>query len=129
MSQKKRPTLPLIAAIDFDGTLETGKYPLIGEPKVSKIDGERIIDKVLELRRKGWYLILWTCRQGKTLDEAIAWCATHGLVFDTINDDHPDAHEAFGFSKEDIKAGKVIPSRKIFYNILIDDRVWNVEDF
>lgn len=127
MKEKKKSliTLPLILLCDFDGTLAENAYPGIGEPVVSEIDGRTIIDKVLELRERGWYLILWTCRQGKTLEEAIEWCAEHGLVFDRINDEHPDAHAAFGFDDP----ATFTPSRKVFGNLTLDDRVVNVRDF
>lgn len=80
------------------------------------------------MRKDGWFLILWTCRQGKVLDEAVEWCKQHGLEFDAINTDHPQAHESFGFTKEDIESGRIIPSRKIFANMYVDDRCVNVAD-
>lgn len=116
-------SLPPILLIDFDGTLCENAYPAIGEVKISKIDKRPIIDKVIEMGQVGWYIILWTCRTGKELEDAITWSGERGLFFDKVNDDHPDAHEAFGITKPcDF-------SRKPFAHLTIDDRVMNVEDF
>lgn len=68
-----------IYAIGFDGTLCEDKYPEIGEPKSDAIE------KAKELKAAGNILILWTCREGKELQEAVAWCEDHELAFDFVN--------------------------------------------
>lgn len=70
----------MIYAIDFDGTLCKKNWPRIGEPN------RELISFLLGERQNGAELILWTMREGKALDEAIAWCAEQGLVFDAVND-------------------------------------------
>lgn len=35
--------------------------------------------------KKGIKLILWTCRNGQTLDAAVAFCKQYGLVFDSVS--------------------------------------------
>ena len=51
-------------AIDFDGCLCVNKYPEIGEPIL------HVIDEAKKQQAAGAGLILWTCRQGKELEEA-----------------------------------------------------------
>ena len=95
-----------IVAVDFDGTLCENKYPDIGKPFI------RMIDYVKSQKeKKNAKLILWTCRKGNELHEAIEWCKTYGLYFDSINKNLPEVIEYFG---ED--------TRKIFANEYIDDR-------
>ena len=90
----------MIYAIDFDGTLCEAIYPGIGEPKLE------VIQKVKELKEQGNILILWTCRRGKALRDAINWCKQFDLYFDRINRDYHFA----------------ILHRKIFADFYIDDK-------
>lgn len=79
----------LTIAIDFDGTLCIGNnFPLIGEPRLW------LIEIVRKLKQDGHKLILWTCRENhggayyenkNYLDEAVAWCSSHGIEFDAVN--------------------------------------------
>lgn len=77
-------------AIDFDGCLCVNKYPDIGAPNLA------VIAKAKERQAAGAGLILWTCREGKLLEEAVAACTRWGLRFDAINESLPDWIEAFG---------------------------------
>lgn len=92
-------------AVDFDGTLCQNKWPEIGRPFPS------MINRMKRLRRNGHKLILWTCREGMPLVEAITWCAQHGLFFDAVNDNLPEHKERFDGN-----------CRKIFADYYIDDR-------
>lgn len=56
-------------------------------------------------------LILWTCRAGEKLQEAIEWCREHGLLSDAVNDNLPEMIEKWGSN-----------SRKITADIYIDDK-------
>lgn len=77
-------------AIDFDGCLCSNAYPEIGAPHWD------VIQKAAQEQQDGAGLILWTCREDKLLDEAIAACARWGLTFDAINESLPSWIEAFG---------------------------------
>lgn len=55
----------MIIGVDFDGTLCHGNWPDIGEPNI------RLINKLLKLQRTGNKIILWTCRDGEPLHQAI----------------------------------------------------------
>ena len=94
-----------IIAVDFDGTLCLDCYPKIGAPNL------RLIYILKELRKKGTKLILWTCRCGEPLAEALKWCSYYGLSFDAVNENLPQILEKYGSD-----------SRKIFADIYIDDR-------
>lgn len=72
-----------VIAIDFDGTLCENKYPEIGLPRWG------VIFKALSEQENGAALILWTCRTGKELDDAVAACAKWGLTFDAVNKNLP----------------------------------------
>lgn len=73
-----------VFAVDFDGTLCVEKYPEIGEPFLDRIKF------LIWLQKEGNKLILWTCRCGKYLEEAVEWCKSHGLYFDAINENLPE---------------------------------------
>ena len=77
-------------AIDFDGCLCTNAYPEIGEPNWT------VIYRAKAEQRAGAGLILWTCREGQLLLNAIAACEGWGLTFDAVNESLPDWIEAFG---------------------------------
>ncbi len=94
-----------IIAVDFDGTLCHDCYPSIGAPNL------RLIYILRELRKKGTRLILWTCRCGQPLKDALRWSSYHGLEFDAVNENLPEILEKYGSD-----------SRKIFADIYIDDR-------
>jgi len=76
-------------AIDFDGCLCTDDFPAIGEPNWA------VINRAKTEQRAGAGLILWTCREGSLLLDAVAACAGWGLTFDAINESLPDWIEKF----------------------------------
>ena len=115
--------LPRILAVDFDGTLFENRYPDVGAPIVGS-DAEMLIDKVIRLQNEGWYIILWSCREGGPFATAINEAARHGLVFDAVNRNHPDAHRAFG-----LPANSYDLPRKIFAHRYLDDRAIELDRF
>lgn len=98
-----------IIAVDFDGTLCTDAWPNIGEAI------QENIDFVLRKQQQGAKLILWTCRTGDRLSQALTWCQEQGLTFDTVNENIPEMVEAFGSD-----------CRKVFADLYIDDKAYNV---
>lgn len=92
-------------AIDFDGCLCKNEFPDIGAP-----NWPVILDALRE-QPAGAELILWTCREGKLLDDAVEACAEWGLHFDAIN----DSTEAWKAAFED-------NPRKVGANEYWDDR-------
>ncbi len=94
----------LTIAVDFDGTIVEDKYPKVGRENLFAFD------TLKKLQEKGHRLILWTYRNGKALDEAVAFCKANGIVFYAVNKSFPE---------EDFNPKY---SRKINADIFIDDR-------
>lgn len=94
-----------IIAVDFDGTLCSECYPDIGMPNLP------LIYLLRQLREQGIQVILWTCRCGDRLTEAVEWCRMFGLEFDAINENVSDTIERYGTE-----------SRKISADVYVDDR-------
>lgn len=105
----------VIYAVDFDGTLCKSIYPGIGEPNTN------LINYLKRKKAKGnTILILWTCRCGEDLKEAVSWCRRLGLKFDYVNENVPELIKKHGND-----------CRKIFADVYIDDKAvnkpkWNV---
>lgn len=103
-----------IIAVDFDGTLVEHMYPKIGKTK------KKTLEFILKAQEKGAKIILYTCRGGKYLDEAIKWCEDNGIKLTAVNDDIPSVKESeFGITKS---------KGKIYANIYLDDRAVNVKN-
>lgn len=83
-------TLPKAIAIDFDGCLCANAYPDIGAP-----NWEIIVAAAAE-QIAGAGLILWTCREGELLENALEACARWGLHFDAVNDSLPSWKKFYG---------------------------------
>lgn len=95
----------MIIAVDFDGTLCEECYPEVGVPNM------KLIDVLIHRRILGDKLILWTCREGKPLEDAVAWCQKLGLEFDAVNENLPETIAVWGNN-----------SRKITADLYIDDK-------
>lgn len=93
----------MIISIDFDGTIVEENYPGIGALKPGAIE------VLMELSRRGHYLILNTCRAGEDLLTALNFCLGLGIVFNRVNDNNPEMTAAH------------YPTRKVYADIYIDD--------
>ncbi len=87
----------LVVAVDFDGTI----YDFHNEG----ITFEDIINLLNDLKEIGCYIIIFTANDNHGL--ITDYCITMKIPFDSINENPP-----FFKSK----------SRKIYYNVLLDDR-------
>lgn len=85
-------------AIDFDGTCVTHEYPKIGAD-IGAVP-------TLRLLATKYRLILWTMRDGETLQEAVDWFENNLISLYGVNE-NPDQH----WSK----------SPKAYANVYIDD--------
>ncbi len=92
-------------AVGFDGVLCTDTYPKIGEPDCE------MINELINSKRNGDKLILWTCRRGVYLAQAVKWCKNKGLEFDAINKNLPKSIKMYDGD-----------TRKVFADIYIDDK-------
>ena len=97
----------MVIAVDFDGTIVEHKYPEIGKEIPFAIETLRT------LSQEGHKLILWTSRDGKLLDDALAFCRERGLEFFAVNSNYPPG----ALFKN--QAGR---SCKVVADIYIDDR-------
>lgn len=79
-----------IIAVDFDGTLVENRWPDIGPARAD------ILQAALKAQSEGAKIILWTCRDGKLLDDAVEWCRSVGLALDAINDNIPEVVSHYG---------------------------------
>lgn len=101
----------MIIAVDFDGVLSSnGSWPNTGKPNLI------LINWLIDLRKAGHKIILWTCRYGDALDNAISFCESYGLKFDAVNDNLEETIERFGTN-----------SRKVTADYYIDDKFLNME--
>lgn len=94
----------MLIAVDFDGTLVFA-------------DGAPNYELILALQKakeRGHPLILWTCREGEQLQEAVAWCHQFRLHFDAVNDNLLSVKKSY------------CDSRKIVADLYIDDRAENL---
>lgn len=94
-----------IIAVDFDGTLCENKWPEIGAAN------DELIEYLKKRQASGDKIILWTCRVGELLQQAVRFCYNRGLIFDAVNENLPETLEWMDGD-----------SRKIFANEYIDDR-------
>lgn len=98
----------IVIAVDFDGTLAVTKYPEIIKPI------ETTINVIRDAKSKGAIIILWTCREGKELEEAINWCKMNNVPIDYVNENVPERIKAWGND-----------CRKIGADVYIDDKAIN----
>lgn len=90
----------MIVAVDYDGTLEVGGK--MNEP---------LLQTLRAYRSRGAVIILWTCREGKRLRDALAKLSQAGFRPDYVNSNAPQAVAMMGHD-----------SRKVYADIYIDDR-------
>lgn len=90
----------MIIAVDYDGTLWNGKE--LNMP---------LIKDLWQRQRCGDTVILWSCREGKSLAEAVQKLAECGWRPNYINMNCPEGISRMGHD-----------SRKVFADIYIDDK-------
>lgn len=103
-------------AIDFDGTLFENAWPGIGPARMN------VIQAALAEQRSGSALILWTCREGALLEEALAACEAAGMRFDAVNDSTEEWKAAWGTSPRKIGATEYWDDKAV--NPLLDKRFY-----
>lgn len=90
----------MIIAVDYDGTLFNGESFNFA-----------LMKKLRSEQKRGNTVILWTCREGKSLSEAVTALRKVGFRPNYINSNAP---EGLNRLKHD--------SRKIFADVYIDDK-------
>ena len=102
----------IAVAIDFDGTIANTSYPAIN------FAYQNAIDFIHECNASGIAVILWTCRTGKHLEDALWWCKAQRLYFDAVNNNLDDWVGEFYQAYPDVHPD----CRKIAANVYIDDK-------
>ena len=92
-------------AVDFDGVICADAWPEIGAANDS------LIRTLIGRQKTGDKIILWTCRCGERLTEAVLFCKRNGLIFDAVNDNLPEHKKLYGNN-----------SRKVFADEYWDDK-------
>lgn len=97
----------MVICIDFDGTItDKNIFPEIGKAR------EHAFEAIRHFQELGHKCILWTCRYGQSLIEAINWLSKNNVKMDAYNENlYP------------------LQSRKIVADVYIDDKnVFMVDD-
>ncbi len=94
-------------AIDFDGCLCENAWPGIGAPNWA------VINRAVEAQKNGAELILWTCREGELLEQAIQAARKWGLQFDAVNDNLPSWKKVWGSNPRKIGATEYWDDRAV----------------
>lgn len=104
-----------ILAVDFDGVLCNSVFP---EANSANLLNRLLLWYVKRKQRHGWLIVLWTCRENYgideyvgSLDKALAFLCSKGLVPDAVNENIQERTDFFGVS-----------SRKISADVYIDDK-------
>ena len=66
-----------VLAVDYDGTLFEGSWPKLGDPV------KDVIKQVKAFQKAGAEIVLWTCREGKSLQEAISRTSKEKIKWDS----------------------------------------------
>lgn len=95
-----------VIAVDFDGVINMAEYPNVQEEPNADA-----YNTLTDARAHGCQIILYTCREGKALLDAINHCLRWGYPISRVNDNTPPNIEKYGGN-----------SRKVFADIYIDER-------
>lgn len=108
------PSNKKIVAVDFDGTITIKDNRIwCNDTYTNDIFNENVlVTNWLRHNRNNFYLILWTCRTGEALINAIQFCNEIGITFDAVN--------------ENIVSFEC--SNKIMADIYIDDKSVNISE-
>jgi hydroxymethylpyrimidine pyrophosphatase-like HAD family hydrolase len=106
--------MAFVIAVDYDGTIFEDSWPKLGDPR------QDVIKQIKKFRKMGAEIVLWTCREGKSLQEALSRCSTEDLEFDAVNENSPSQKEYQ--AKVLNEKGEVFALRKIFATLYVDDR-------
>ena len=95
----------MIIAVDFDGTIVTHAYPAIGKPIPFAIE------TLKKLQQEDHHqIILWSCREGQLLQDALDYWTSKGLEFFAANTNYPE------------EVPDELSARKLTADLFIDDR-------
>lgn len=70
-----------VYCLDFDDTIAYTQFPKIIKPLPYAIEVLKVLTK-----DPNSTIILWTCREGKYLQDALNFCELYGIKFDYVNE-------------------------------------------
>ena len=97
-------------AVDVGGTLCASRSSLIGEPK------RDVIARLKAEQAAGAKVILWTCRTGKLLQDAVGFCEALGIHPDAINENLPERIAAYGGDSRKVSADEYWDDKSVLIN-------------
>lgn len=106
------PPTKFVLGVDFDNTLCYSRYPHCGEPT-------HVVDFIRSVQDLDILIIIITCREGVSAEQAKQWLIDHGITWDYFNENDPARVELY------------TDCRKIYCDMLIDDTAYcfNIDDF
>ena len=106
----------MVISIDFDRTItEKNIFPEIGKVR------EHAFEAIQNLQAAGHKCILWTCREGKYLDEARVFLRLNGIELDGFN------YSPYQLQSRKIVADVYIDDKNVF---MVDDVDWyKIEEY
>ena len=102
---RKRTEIHTVLAVDFDGTICELAYPDVGKVRY------RAQYYINELYKKGFGIVINTCREGKALAKALDFLDDEGFLYDYYNANFPHLIEEYQAD-----------TRKISADVYIDDK-------
>ena len=97
----------MIIAVDFDGTIVEHKYPAIGK------EIPFAIETLKKLQQERHFLILWSVREGRLLEEAVEFCRQRGLEFYAVNSNYAEEKDKSRYYSRKLKADLFIDDRNL----------------
>lgn len=105
-----------VIALNFDGTLCENNYPNIGAVKsMHKVVHEYIRAE----HKKGTVIILWTCRAGNALGDAVEFCMKNDIPIDYVNENDPERVKLYGSDSRKISADMYIDDKALAFNVFL----------
>lgn len=109
--------------VDFDGTIvDHVPYPKIGELRPNAISTLRY------LKESGYVLVLWTCRTGNDLKEALNFLKENGFEFEHVNENPKELQEMYDNDPRKLGVDVFIDDKN--FSIMADETIdWNLIKF
>lgn len=101
-----------VVGVDFDDTIAYTHYPTIIKPLPHAMDVLRVL-----MNDPYTILILWTCREGEYLQQALDFCELYGIKFDYVNENCKRNLDLY-----------TVDCRKVSADIYIDDKSYQGQE-
>lgn len=106
----------MVVAIDFDCTIAYSNFPTIIKPLPYAMDVLRVL-----MNDPYTTLVLWTCREGEYLQQALDFCELYGITFDYVNENDKERTKYYGNNPRKIGADLYIDDKSAQSNV---EKLW-----